>query len=391
MPSANSYAHRLIDEIAPALGAPVLDVDANGPGEAADLETSGVAALTGPPDGPPIPVPGFAATLTRAALAVAAAYLRADLPGVEVLGDRARLSGLRRNAPWSAGGAFRTLRALDGWFGLSLSRPSDLELLPALVEGRVDDPWTDVGKWLAGQTTSEIAERVAMLGLAGSAVTRGPLHQRRPPVAVHPGDARRPRRRRPRVVDLTALWAGPLCARLLGLAGAHIVKIESKDRPDGARFGSREFFEHLHEGHESVVLDFERDRTGLLELIGSADVVLESSRPRALRQLGIDAHDHVNRGTIWVGITAYGRDEANEHRIGFGDDVAAGAGLVADLDGVPVPVGDAIADPLAGVHAAAAAAIALTSDRGTLLDVSMHDAARRAISTISARPGTALW
>ena len=39
----------------------------------------------------------------------------------------------------------------------------------------------------------------------------------------------------PLVVDLSALWAGPLCAHLLGLAGARVVKVESLGRPDGAR------------------------------------------------------------------------------------------------------------------------------------------------------------
>ena len=42
----------------------------------------------------------------------------------------------------------------------------------------------------------------------------------------------------PRIVDLSALWAGPLCAHLLQLAGASVVKLESTRRPDGARFGA---------------------------------------------------------------------------------------------------------------------------------------------------------
>jgi crotonobetainyl-CoA:carnitine CoA-transferase CaiB-like acyl-CoA transferase len=165
---------------------------------------------------------------------------------------------------------------------------------------------------------------------------------------------------------------------LLGLGGAEVVKVESVARPDGTRFGPARFFNYLHEGHESVVLDFRRDRQRLTDLLTAADVVLEGSRPRGLRQLGIIAGEYVERGAIWVSITAYGRDPVDENRVGFGDDVAVGAGLSADLDGQPIPVGDAIADPLAGVYAAAAAAMCLTGDRGALLDVSMHDVARRA-------------
>lgn len=39
------------------------------------------------------------------------------------------------------------------------------------------------------------------------------------------------------VVDFSALWAGPLCAHLLGLAGARVVEVETPGRPDGGRRG----------------------------------------------------------------------------------------------------------------------------------------------------------
>ncbi len=198
---------------------------------------------------------------------------------------------------------------------------------------------------------------------------------------VTPGGPRRGRSKHPVVVDLTALWAGPLCARLLGLAGAAVIKVEDVARPDGARYGTPAFFDLMHAGHEFVAIDFGRDGDRLVELVASADVVLEASRPRALRQLGLDAAEYVRTGTIWVSITAYGRGVGDELRVGFGDDVAAGAGLVTWLDSVPVPVGDAIADPLAGVHAAAAAIVALHAGQGSLVDVSMHDTARRAASS----------
>jgi crotonobetainyl-CoA:carnitine CoA-transferase CaiB-like acyl-CoA transferase len=163
------------------------------------------------------------------------------------------------------------------------------------------------------------------------------------------------------------------------------MKIESRSRPDAARFGAREFFDVLHEGHESVLLDFEADRELLHRLVGAADVVLESSRPRALRQLGIDADAEVERGAVWMSITAYGRGVDDEMRVGFGDDVAAGAGLVAWDDGEPLPAGDALADPLTGVTSAAAVVAALTEQQGCLLDVSMHDiaSAARALSSAS--------
>ena len=87
------------------------------------------------------------------------------------------------------------------------------------------------------------------------------------------------------------------------------MKVESLGRPDGARAGAPAFFDLLHGGHLSVALDFGSpdDLAALRRLLAGADVVLEASRPRALRQLGIDAGQYVADGTVWASITAYGR------------------------------------------------------------------------------------
>jgi crotonobetainyl-CoA:carnitine CoA-transferase CaiB-like acyl-CoA transferase len=103
-------------------------------------------------------------------------------------------------------------------------------------------------------------------------------------------------------------------------------------------------------------------------------------------QLGIDPTEVVASGAIWVALTAYGRTGPWANRVGFGDDVAAAAGLVGWVGDVPVPVGDAIADPLAGVTAAAAAVDALDGNDAVLLDVSMRDVARQA-AALALQPG----
>ena len=91
-------------------------------------------------------------------------------------------------------------------------------------------------------------------------------------------------------------------------------------------------------------------RRAMADLVAAADVVIEASRPRALARFGLDAVQADASGTTWDSITATGRAST---RVGFGDDVAAGAGLVADdADGMPVFCGDAIADPLTGLTAA---------------------------------------
>ncbi|MCW2495167.1 CoA transferase [Jatrophihabitans sp.] len=344
---------------------------------------SGAMSLTGRAAGPPLLAPGDPAGAVRRALNRIAAHGVRAVPGPELLSERAALSGVTRDAPWSAGHAFRGLPTRDGWLGLSLSRDSDLDLLPALIEDEVGmAPWEAVARWARRSTTASAEARTVLLGLAAAPIPSRPPAPSRPGVVVTRFGARRRQQRPPRVLDLTALWAGPLCARLLGLGGAEILTVESAARPDGARLGAPEFYARLHDGRQPRKIDF-HDGGTLSGLIASADVVLEASRPRALRQLGIDAEEVAASGKIWLSITARGRSEPL--RVGFGDDVAAGAGLVAWDDGLPCPVGDAIADPLTGVAAAAAVFDALAEDEGCLIDVSMRDVC---VEAALADPGT---
>jgi crotonobetainyl-CoA:carnitine CoA-transferase CaiB-like acyl-CoA transferase len=178
------------------------------------------------------------------------------------------------------------------------------------------------------------------------------------------------------VVDLSSMWAGPLCARLLGLAGARVVKVESAGRPDGARAGDQRFFDWLHGGHRSVVVDFlsASGRAALAALVGRADVVIESSRPRALAALGLAPEAIAHRdGQVWLSITGYGRAGAAADRVAFGDDAAVAGGLVGwEGDGEPVFCADAIADPLTGVAGALAVARSAAAGGGELIDLPMR-------------------
>ena len=181
------------------------------------------------------------------------------------------------------------------------------------------------------------------------------------------------------------MWAGPLCARLLGLAGAEVIKVESPARPDGARSGNREFFDWLHAGHRSLSADFgtRAGRAALAALLEVADVVIEASRPRALAALGLAPDMIPHRpGQVWLSITGYGR--AVPERVAFGDDAAVAGGLVgwarrAGRRASPEPVfcADAIADPLAGVCGALAVALSRSAGGGELIDLSMREVGRR--------------
>ena len=141
-------------------------------------------------------------------------------------------------------------------------------------------------------------------------------------------------------------------------------------------------FARLHAGKEFVAVPFEAGERGeqLRELLESADVIIEGSRPRALERLGIDpmAVLDARPGKVWLSITAYGRTGPWRNRVGFGDDTAAAAGLVErSPSGEPGFVGDAIADPLTGVLAAALIADAVgRGGGGVLIDLALREVAR---------------
>lgn len=346
-----------------------------------DWALSGGMWLTGYSHGPALPAQGAPATAARGALLAMQLLSSFDGPvvrldGRRLLGERAAFAGLRRAGRTSPGGSARLVRAADGWLVLSLPRDDDLDAVPALTEtAGVTDPWTVVRSWARRRPAADAARRAHLLGMAAAPVPRaGPEHRRAKPFVLGPGQGRAMRRREPAlVVDLSSLWAGPLCAHLLGLTGVRVVKVESVTRPDGARFGDSHFFDLLHGGHESAAVDFRTTagRRALNRLLARADLVLTSSRARAMQQLGIDVAGLVCGGTSWLHITAYGRAH---DRVGFGDDVAAGAGLVATdpVDGTPLICGDALADPLTGVHAAVAALACLMDSDARLIEVPMH-------------------
>jgi CoA-transferase family III len=328
-----------------------------------------VVALTGRADGPPLVPPGRAATVAAEMAGRFAALTGVRVNGPRLLSERAAFTGHRRHGAISAGGACRLLPTADGWAAVSCARPDDPTLLGALVSEDIGgDPWPVVTRWLAGHTGAELAERAALLGVAAAPVS----HRAVLPATPAPGPAPAPRPVAGLLVaDFSALWAGPLCAHLLGLAGARVVKVETPRRLDGARRGNAGFYRLLHAGHRSVILDpgTSADREAMAALVDAADIVIESSRPRALARFGLDADSAVAAGTTWVSITAYGRAV---DRIGFGDDIAAGSGLVAvDAGGHPLFCGDALADPLTGLTAALLAADAPAG--GALLDIAMSD------------------
>lgn len=374
----------------------------------ADWAASGAMAITGRADGRPLGPPDrLPPGLTHVGDVIAnrSAWLGREvrLDPLALLGERAAIGGLRRRGTTSCGGTTRLVRATDGWLAVALPRPEDRELLPAwLGVDPYDDPWATLASEIGRSRAREVAERAWLLGLPVSELPGRPA----PPPPAAPPLAPLPVRATPipgpvpdpqpladmTVIDLTSLWAGPLCGHILHLAGARVVKVESARRPDGSRHGPRAFFDLVNGGKQGVALDLTEGHGWdvLQRLLARADVVIEGSRPRVLEQHGIVAAGLVAAGgpRVWVSITGHGRTGPGRDRVAFGDDAAVAGGLVVDDEAGPCFCADAVADPAAGLAAAAACLDALAVVGRWLLDVPMAGvAASLAGPTLVSRSG----
>ena len=286
------------------------------------------------------------ALLPAAARLEPAELLERDAPG-----------GLAPPDHRSANRSCRLIEAQDGWFALNLAREDDRALIPALTGC---DPGAEV--WRAVETAARHQTAAAL-------VARGIEFQL--PAAL-PGEAAPlplvARATAPcsglRVADLSALWAGPLCAGLLARCGATVTRIESATRPDPTRLGSPGLDARLNGDKCRVELDL-ANREALLALVRSSDVLVTSARAPALARLGLDPPELLaaQPRLVWIAITAHGWDT---DRVGFGDDCAVAGGLLREG---PRFFGDALADPLTGLEAALAALDRVARGEGGLIDL----------------------
>ena len=138
------------------------------------------------------------------------------------------------------------------------------------------DVWASVARAIGDRDRADVVARARLLGMpvapAAATVTRAPWFRRR----VDGISKRRSADAAPLVVDLSTLWAGPLAASLLGVAGARVIKVESTSRSDGARRGAAPFYARMNAGKESVALD--------LASSGGAGGVARLDRPRGHRR-----------------------------------------------------------------------------------------------------------
>jgi crotonobetainyl-CoA:carnitine CoA-transferase CaiB-like acyl-CoA transferase len=117
------------------------------------------------------------------------------------------------------------------------------------------------------------------------------------------------------VLDLSRVLAGPMATMVMADLGATVVKIERPGNGDDTRAwgpphgqdGISTYFSSVNRNKRSVVLDLAGER--VLELVASADVLLENFRPGVMDRLGLsyETLSAINPRLIYCSITGFGR------------------------------------------------------------------------------------
>jgi crotonobetainyl-CoA:carnitine CoA-transferase CaiB-like acyl-CoA transferase len=194
------------------------------------------------------------------------------------------------------------------------------------------------------------------------------------------------------------MWAGPYATKLLAEMGAEIIKIESPRAWDNIRtlipeptsaepWNSAFYFQEYNREKKSVVLDLaEPDgRDAFLRLIAHCDVLIENYRADVMDKLGL-GYETVRASRpdiIYVSMAAFGKTGADRNLVGFGPVIelmSSLSSLTGYLDDPePFKTGISYGDPVAGVHAAGAIAVALVqrhrSGAGCFIDLAQRQGA----------------
>lgn len=311
--------------------------------------------------------------------------LRVDVSALGVT-DRTGHLPLQPPGRISPNGACRMVRAADGWIAVNLARDEDSDLVPAWLHGDFgEDAWDQIERLAAARPRVDLIADATLLGLPVAAVGELRLDHMQAPAIIEGPRLRRFAGAPLKVVDLSALWAGPMCGAILAAMGAEVIKVETSARPDPTRTTTPAFFRRLNGAKTDITVDISdpAHREWLREEVLTANIVISSARPRGLASLGLRPKDMLERtpGGVWLAITGYGWYGAASERVAFGDDAAAAGGLVRWTEaGEPHFLGDALADPLTGMAAAIGALDALLEDGGRVVCASLAHIASGAAS-----------
>lgn len=201
-----------------------------------------------------------------------------------------------------------------------------------------------------------------------------------------------------RVLDVTQAYAGPFCAQLLADQGADVIKVEGPEGDVNRILGPRPkddttqayaaLFQHCNRNKRGIVIDLKSDagREAFLDLVRSADILIENFRFGVMERLGIGyaTLKAVNPRLVYTSIRGYGdRSGGLSPLAPFpAVDMTAQAyggvmSVTGSAGGEPTKIGGGWGDTVPGLWAAFATVTALlearASGQGQYVDIAMAD------------------
>ena len=210
-----------------------------------------------------------------------------------------------------------------------------------------------------------------------------------------------------RILDLSRIWAGPYCTKLLADMGAEVVKMESLRVYDSHRgpvtpapgiaaypdadpgeepWNRNGWFNCLHMSKYGITLELthEAGRTVFEQLVSISDVVVENFRQGSLDRLGYtyEVLKQIRPDIIYVSMPAFGNSGPWQGYVAYGigqEQLSGMAHMTGYRDEGPMKSGINHGDPITGSHAAGVVLAALRyrkrTGKGMFIDVSQQESA----------------
>jgi crotonobetainyl-CoA:carnitine CoA-transferase CaiB-like acyl-CoA transferase len=194
-----------------------------------------------------------------------------------------------------------------------------------------------------------------------------------------------------RVLDLTRILAGPMCAQMLGDMGADVIKVEPPGTGDDTRTwgppfikGEAAYFLGVNRNKRSLTLNLAA-RAGqelLAALLKKSDVLVENFKVGTLEKWGF-TNEWLEKNAprvVRCSITGYGTSGPDAGLPGYDFILQAESGLMSitgAADGTPTKYGVAIVDVVTGLYACNVILAALSArnrtGRGQHVEVCLYD------------------
>jgi len=203
------------------------------------------------------------------------------------------------------------------------------------------------------------------------------------------------------VLDLSTIFAGPLCGALLADYGAEVIKVEQPRTGDPLRAfpphkdGVSLWSKVTNRNKRAISLDLRSPlaKEVLAPIIAQRDVVIENFRPGTLDGWGLTGAwmRSLNPRITIVRITGFGQDGPYRDRPGFARAFEALSGfthLCGEADGPPLHLGFPISDAVGGLVAGMSVLAALyelscsPDKQGQEIDCSMAEAMLRVMDFV---------